>query len=118
VSGSLRVDQLARRCDVDPARLLRVLDTEVEAGRLERDRTGRYAINVTAFDASTLRAVQISVTRLGWDAEDRNARRRVVRQERSCAVCGETFTPPRCDGHYCSKACRPSAYRQRLGAST
>jgi hypothetical protein len=93
-----------------------VLDDEVEAGRLERDRWGRYVLIVAAFAPSTLRALvamgdkQISVT---------PPLRRVVRQERSCAVCGETFTPPRCDGRYCSSACRQRAYRGRkVGAAT
>lgn len=30
-----------------------------------------------------------------------------------CAGCGETFTPPRADGRYCSPACRQRAYRKR-----
>jgi hypothetical protein len=95
-----------------------VLDDELDHGHVVRDRRGRYALVVDAFAPTTLSALlalgndrsQVPVTRL---------LRRVVRQERSCDVCGKTFTPPRCDGRYCSSACRQSAYRGRKpGAST
>lgn len=39
------------------------------------------------------------------------------RTARPCDVCGDTFTPPRSDGRYCSGACRQRAYRRRGGAS-
>jgi hypothetical protein len=46
-----------------------------------------------------------------------NARQRDLRRERradrACDSCGETFTPPRSDGRYCSPACRQRAYRER-----
>ena len=32
---------------------------------------------------------------------------------RPCDACGDTFTPPRSDGRYCSSACRQKAYRRR-----
>jgi hypothetical protein len=111
--SGLRVDELARLCDLDDVhRLQAVLDDELALGHVVRDRRGRYAIDVDEFDPTTLRALlalgnersQISVTRL---------LRRVVRQERSCVVCGEAFTPPRRDGRYCSSACRQGAYRTR-----
>jgi hypothetical protein len=30
-----------------------------------------------------------------------------------CETCGESFTPTRSDGRYCSGACRQKAYRRR-----
>lgn len=51
------------------------------------------------------------------DAENARRRdeRRTRRTGRCCVGCGETFTPPRADGRYCSSACRQKAYRQRKG---
>lgn len=49
-------------------------------------------------------------------AEQVNAARRAARERRRrtvCTVCGDTFTPPRSDGRYCSAACRQKAYRRR-----
>ena len=40
-------------------------------------------------------------------------RRQASRTEKACLVCGESFTPKRQDGRYCSNACRQDAYRQR-----
>lgn len=37
------------------------------------------------------------------------------RDARACETCGDTFTPPRSDGRYCSSACRQKAYRRRKG---
>jgi len=49
-----------------------------------------------------------------------NARQRDLRRDRradrACESCGETFTPPRSDGRYCSPACRQRSYRQRQAA--
>jgi hypothetical protein len=43
--------------------------------------------------------------------------RLAARENRSCEVCGDPFTPARADGRYCSSACRQDAYRKRkLGA--
>ena len=36
-----------------------------------------------------------------------------ARSDRECCGCGQTFTPPRSDGRYCSVGCRQKAYRQR-----
>jgi hypothetical protein len=33
--------------------------------------------------------------------------------QRSCAICGERFTPNRSDALYCSHACKQRAYRRR-----
>ena len=48
------------------------------------------------------------------EARDRRRRRRA---DRACAACGQTFTPARSDGRYCSSACRQKAYRQRRQAA-
>ena len=37
---------------------------------------------------------------------------------RTCADCGDTFTPARADAAYCSSACRQRAYRNRNRPST
>lgn len=49
------------------------------------------------------------------DAENarRRDQRRAARSNLPCAVCGQTFTPPRSDAHYCTPACRQAAYRAR-----
>jgi hypothetical protein len=39
--------------------------------------------------------------------------RTAERLPRPCAVCGDTFTPPRSDGRYCTPACRQKAWRHR-----
>lgn len=56
--------------------------------------------------------------RCAIDAENGHQRdlRRQRRANRICE-CGETFTPARSDGRYCSPACRQRAYRQRRTAS-
>lgn len=48
-------------------------------------------------------------------ASARNERRDRThdRVPRPCDTCGDTFTPPRSDGRYCSAACRQKAYRAR-----
>jgi hypothetical protein len=38
-------------------------------------------------------------------------RSRRIETTRTCAVCGQTFTPPRSDARYCSNACRQKHYR-------
>jgi hypothetical protein len=43
-------------------------------------------------------------------------RRRRARADRTCGTCGQTFTPTRSDGRYCSSACRQRAYRGRQRA--
>ena len=48
----------------------------------------------------------------GFGTEAREARR-LRRADRTCASCGETFTPPRSDGRYCAAACRQRAFRAR-----
>jgi predicted nucleic acid-binding Zn ribbon protein len=45
---------------------------------------------------------------------ERAARERKRAKPRSCAVCGEWFTPTRCDQRFCSPTCRVRAYRRRL----
>jgi hypothetical protein len=52
------------------------------------------------------------------DAESEQWRelRRARRANKACPSCGETFTPPRSDGRYCSPACRQRAYRKRATA--
>jgi hypothetical protein len=34
----------------------------------------------------------------------------------ACQACGESFTPTRSDGRYCSSPCRQKAYRRRVSA--
>jgi hypothetical protein len=43
----------------------------------------------------------------------RREHRAATRANRPCETCGDTFTPPRADGRYCSDACRQRAYRAR-----
>jgi len=38
-------------------------------------------------------------------------RRALLREERPCPQCGETFKPKRSDGRYCSGRCRVAAFR-------
>jgi predicted nucleic acid-binding Zn ribbon protein len=38
-------------------------------------------------------------------------RRRVTHAERTCAACGEAFTPSRVDARYCGDRCRQRAHR-------
>jgi hypothetical protein len=52
--------------------------------------------------------------RCRWGAANRRRRDTTAAQrQRTCATCGQPFTPPRADGRYCSHACRQRAYRQR-----
>jgi hypothetical protein len=44
---------------------------------------------------------------------DNRLRRRVTHREIACAVCGESFTPKRCDAVTCSNKCRQRLFRQR-----
>jgi hypothetical protein len=46
------------------------------------------------------------------------ARLRRATPPRPCPVCAQSFTPKRLDSRYCSKACKQSAYRQRINAKT
>ena len=62
----------------------------------------------------------------GWcvkcRTEGENERRRELRRRRranrTCRVCGSTFTPKRSDGRYCSPSCRQRGYRERKAAIT
>ena len=77
---------------------------------------------------STLRRCEIcgvgmSVKRSGkycsWQCQNKGyaKQRREQRAERreniTCEICGEAFTPKRADAKYCSPACRQRAYRER-----
>ena len=60
------------------------------------------------------RVLELSPLRRPWARKSRAAD--PESRTRSCAVCGEQFTPPRAHAKTCSNACRQKAYRQRQGA--
>jgi hypothetical protein len=68
--------------------------------------------------SSWCRACHAEATRAWRDANPeqvaaRNAARRLPPLlPRACATCGETFTPRRRDGRYCSSACRARRLRR------
>lgn len=53
-----------------------------------------------------------SACALKYRAQQARERRLQGRADRTC-LCGQTFTPPRSDGLYCSAACRQRSCRQR-----
>ena len=52
-----------------------------------------------------------------WVEYRREKRLRLRDPQKTCVICGENFTPARCDAKTCSPACRQKAYRQRRAAS-
>jgi hypothetical protein len=76
-------------------------------------------LELTSGLSSWCRACHLEATRR-WRAEHpeavaaSNARRRLEPYPpRECATCGETFTPRRHDGRYCTPACTCRARRSR-----
>jgi hypothetical protein len=64
------------------------------------------------------RAICSAKCRGAIDTKRAKERRAWHRYERACWHCGKKFTPKRADGRYCSVACKQSAYRRRMGASS
>jgi len=46
-------------------------------------------------------------------AKARRLAARAAREDVTCRVCGQAFTPKRADAVYCGPSCRQKAYRQR-----
>lgn len=67
---------------------------------VSRQRLARPRVFLTCSDRCT------------WTARNRRAsQRRAARRERSCAVCGITFTARRSDAQTCSNTCRQKRFR-------